>query len=38
MVEWLEQLGYGEERVVRREFEAELCHAMTRKLSLSNQQ
>ena len=38
MVEWLEQLGYGAESPVSREFEARLRHAATGKLSLSTQQ
>ena len=38
MVEWLEQLGYGAESCVSREFEARLRHAATEKLSLSTQQ
>ena len=38
MVEWLEQLGYGVEIAVSREFEARLRHVATGKLTLSTQQ
>ena len=38
VVEWLEQLGYGAEIAVSREFEARLRHAAIGKLSLSTQQ
>ena len=38
VVEWLEQLGYGADVAVSREFEVRLRHAATGKLSLSTQQ